>query len=312
MKELITKSFQRQALAFPSRVDQMLSTIETVEQAKDMLDKASAMQHYADRLRAGVEVERPIALGVLKIKAKLGELMPATPKSQTGRGNKVDGVPVDFNKSTLATYRKLAANKDKLEKYYEDCEDVPTQSEFLRYVQPTHVSQNSAENEWYTPAQYILLARGVMGSIDLDPASSEQAQETVDANLYYSIEDDGLSKKWFGNVWLNPPYAKNAIGKFASKLCEHYSSGDISQAIMLVNNATDTVWFQYISKYMSAICFVAGRIKFFDASGRQVNSPLQGQSFIYFGSNRQRFCEAFAGTGFCLQQPVTHAMEASA
>ena len=75
--ELITKSFATQCLAFPTKVDQLLAEIDSVSGAKELLDKAAAMQHYAERLKAGVKVERPIALGVLKIKAKLGELMPA-------------------------------------------------------------------------------------------------------------------------------------------------------------------------------------------------------------------------------------------
>src|SRR2546430_17584816 len=63
-------------------------------------------------------------------------------------------------------------------------------------------------NEWYTPSKYIETAREVLGSIDLDPASCELANRTVKADKYYTKEDDGLSKEWHGNVWLNPPYGK--------------------------------------------------------------------------------------------------------
>ena len=38
--------------------------------------------------------------------------------------------------------------------------------------------------ERYTPAEYIEKARLVLGDIDLDPASSEQAQKTVEAKKW--------------------------------------------------------------------------------------------------------------------------------
>ncbi len=129
--ELVTKSFASQCLAFPDRVETLLAEIETVPGAKDLLDKASAMQHYAERLKAGIEVERPIALGVLKIKAKLGELMPAA------QGKRVDltsggSPPKLVSADALKSYRKLAANRDKLDEYCESTDDVPSQAEFIR------------------------------------------------------------------------------------------------------------------------------------------------------------------------------------
>ena len=43
----------------------------------------------------------------------------------------------------------------------------------------THVGKNTGENEWYTPGVFIEDARTVMGCIDLDPASSDIANERV-------------------------------------------------------------------------------------------------------------------------------------
>jgi phage N-6-adenine-methyltransferase len=168
------------------------------------------------------------------------------------------------------------------------------------YKQKPHVSYNSGNNEWYTPAEYIYAARDVMGSIDLDPASSELANKTVNADTYYTAEDDGLTKEWFGHVWMNPPYSSDLIGKFADKLISHYQNGDIEEAIVLVNNATETNWFQTLLEKCLAVCFLKRRVKFIDTEGNPSGAPLQGQAILYFGNKPACFGERFKEFGVIL------------
>lgn len=158
-----------------------------------------------------------------------------------------------------------------------------------------HVVHNSGNNEWYTPAYIIEAARKTMGTIDLDPASSDIANETVKAQTYFTIEDDGLSKEWHGNIWLNPPYSGKLIGKFADKLL----SSDFAQAVVLVNNATDTKWFAKLADKADAVVFPKGRIKYLSPDGVTHNSPIQGQAILYFGDNVNSFRRHFGQFGRC-------------
>ena len=138
------------------------------------------------------------------------------------------------------------------------------------------VINNSGNNEWYTPPEYIELVRRVLGKIDLDPASCEYANKIVKAKQYYNIANDGLKHEWIGNVWMNPPYSKAMIGQFVDHFVEEYCVGHILQGIVLVNNATDTVWFSKLSEAASAIVFPKGRIKFISIS-REKNTPFKGK-----------------------------------
>lgn len=161
----------------------------------------------------------------------------------------------------------------------------------------THVS-TSGENEWYTPPQYIEAARRVMGGIDLDPASSDKAQELVQATVYYTKQDDGLERPWSGRVWMNPPYSKRLIWPFCERLCEFVASGDVTEAIVLVNNATETAAFQRMAELAQAMCFHAKRIKYLNRALEVAETPVQGQAFIYFGESVEAFRSEFVQFGF--------------
>lgn len=164
-----------------------------------------------------------------------------------------------------------------------------------------HVAQNSGNNEWYTPLEIIQAAKAAMGEIDCDPASSEIANQTVGASVFFTEEQDGLSEEWRGNVWLNPPYAQPLIAQFAETIASKYEAGEFEQACVLVNNATETAWFQRILSVSSGVCFPSSRIRFLSPEGKP-GAPLQGQAILYLGNNYQGFADAFAGFGTILSR----------
>ena len=212
--------------------------------------------------------------------------------------------------NTNRTYINEAArikvsNPDAFEAIKRGEKTLPSVAKEIRQeLNKPHVSNNSGENEWYTPSNIIELARKVMGSIDLDPASSELANKTVRANVFFTMQDNGLVQKWSGNVWMNPPYAQPLIGNFCNKLVEEFGIGNINQAIVLVNNATDTAWFHRLVIHSGCVCFTKGRMRFIHTNGNP-GAPLQGQAILYFGDNVGEFMNLFEKIGFMLLNPLT-------
>lgn len=167
-------------------------------------------------------------------------------------------------------------------------------------VKRAHVAQNSGNNEWYTPLRFVELARSVMGGIDTDPASSAIANRTVQASKYFTADDDGRAQTWAGRVWMNPPYAQPLMSDFAEAVASKFEGGEIDQACILVNNATETQWFQRMLSAASAVCFPKSRIKFLDPDGNASGAPLQGQAIVYMGDEVNAFQDAFRGEGAVL------------
>lgn len=160
----------------------------------------------------------------------------------------------------------------------------------------TRLSSFSGDNEWYTPARYVEMAREVMGTIDTDPASNPTAQRTVRASTYYTEETNGLDKDWSGKVWMNPPYSNPEVQQFADKVISEYQSGRVTEAIVLTNNSADTGWHRAMQDACTRMCTTTGRIRF-ESPTRQGNSPAMGQSFFYFGDNPEKFKEVFSAIG---------------
>jgi phage N-6-adenine-methyltransferase len=150
----------------------------------------------------------------------------------------------------------------------------------------------TGDNEWFTPSEYLELARSVLGQIDLDPASHDEAQTVVRARQYFTEADDGLAQEWHGCIWLNPPYAQPLIAQFIDKMVAERTAGRVSAAIMLTHNYTDAEWFETAASVADVIGFTCGRVRFVKADG-ELARPTQGQALFYFGGEAARFTAAF-------------------
>ncbi len=162
-----------------------------------------------------------------------------------------------------------------------------------------HVGNNTGDPEWFTPKEYIEAARAVMGGIDLDPASTEVANAVVKATTYYNAEADGLEQRWSGRVWMNPPYKFPVIFRFVQKLVAAVEAGDVIEAVVLVNNATETKWFYRLVTVATGICFPRRRIRFWHPD-KIKKGPLQGQAVVYIGRDLDGFVKAFETFGWCV------------
>lgn len=206
-----------------------------------------------------------------------------------------------FSKDQVSQFQTLADNPEIVRQTIAEAIDkgeVPTRAAALDNIKRQKVEFNGGNNERYTPEDIIEDARRVLGTIDLDPASSELANQTVRAKKFFTAEDDGLVQEWYGNIWLNPPYSKDLLARFADKLADSH----FNQAIVLVINSTDTKWFATLISKASAVVFPTGRIVCKTPVGETGNSPIQGSALIYCGNNPQKFLDVFEkrGWGTCL------------
>jgi ParB family chromosome partitioning protein len=142
-----------------------------------------------------------------------------------------------------------------------------------------------------------------MGAIDLDPASCAEANETIRALTYYDRQSDGLSREWRGRVWLNPPYGRGGQAAWTGKLLEEYAAGRVVEAVCLVTNATEAVWFQRLLSH--TVCFPRGRISFILPGGKPARGNTHGSAIVYLGVNHWRFVDIFSRIGSVVRQCAT-------
>lgn len=113
-----------------------------------------------------------------------------------------------------------------------------------------------ANDVWLTPPSIL----GGLGVFDLDPCASVGRPWDTALN-HFTVEDDGLSREWFGRVWCNPPYGRG-LGEWLRRLSEH---GD---GIAFIFARTETkVFFDWVWDKADALLFLRGRVRFHRPDG---------------------------------------------
>lgn len=183
------------------------------------------------------------------------------------------------------------------------------------------INLTSGETEYYTPPNIIEAARAVMGSIELDPASSAQANARIGAARYFTEEINGLAQPWVTpSLWMNHPYGKSeqkcapncrkktcarrgfhseafkpGNTEWINKLVEEYECGNVKQACCITFASTSEKWFRPLLKQPQ--CFLYGRISFILPNGEPLRGNTKGSVVTYFGRNVAKFAAEFEKLG---------------
>jgi len=148
----------------------------------------------------------------------------------------------------------------------------------MKEIQDTHRKKGIVSpDEYYTPKEII----EALGHFDLDPATPINPRWRT-ADVMYTKEDDGLSKEWFGRVFLNPPYSRPLIEQFMQKMAAH------GNGIALVVPKMGTKMFRdVIFPSCTAMYILSERIKFYDVNWVQQKSPICQSMLIAFGEENK-------------------------
>ena len=136
-----------------------------------------------------------------------------------------------------------------------------------------HERPVGATVEWYTPPS---LFDALGATFYMDPASpGEDVVPWIPVHQHYTRADDGLSVRWSGHVWLNPPYGPAGVA-FIDRMIAH---GD---GLMLLPSRTETAAYQRALKAAHAVCLLRDRLWFVRDDGVTGRSSF-GSTLFAFG-----------------------------
>lgn len=171
---------------------------------------------------------------------------------------------------------------------------------------------------WITPPWIIEAATKVFGRIDLDPASSEQANEYVQAQAWIDEARNGLTAEWRislthpkpRSIWLNPPGGKTDAGESRVKtfwqrlLRERSENPEFGHAMFLAFSieTTQITQLKCASSLLNfATCFFKRRVAYIHPETKKPTSGMTHSSCVTYIPGQidrtNKFIEVFSEFG---------------
>lgn len=158
---------------------------------------------------------------------------------------------------------------------------------------------STGNNNWETPKWFFDRLNKVFG-FTLDPCADDTNHK---CDQYYTIQDDGLTKNWGGQVvFCNPPYGRrtrNAPGQedWIEKCWKECKENHIT-SVMLIPARTDTKsQHKYIFSNAKYVCFVKGRLKFGDKDA----APFPSEVVVFTKQDYDEEIKTLSDLGFWIK-----------
>ena len=129
----------------------------------------------------------------------------------------------------------------------------------------------------------------------LDPASCEAANRNIKADVYFTVADQAMGRKWSSySLYLNPPSLLSQptlCSSFVSKFVSEYKSGNFKEGLLLIRNgATNASW--YGANKLGTLPRIELKTqRFINGLGSNVNDKRKdsvGRLLIYCGTKYTR------------------------
>ena len=138
----------------------------------------------------------------------------------------------------------------------------------------------SERQDWGTPRAFLeWLETDRSWTPNLDAAASIR---NAKAPHFFTEDDDSLSKDWFGDVWLNPPFG-NELPKFMKKCAEQIKRKEVRSIMVLIPARTDTKWFhEIVMPHAYLVYLIKGRFNHVRSNAVEgANAPFPSMLVLY-------------------------------